>query len=327
MRRDIDALAGVFSILRRRDPLTGATLYRVDRGALIAELTGRVADGGPSELHGSQSAALAPFVQAGVEGEGSREGGGLVSADVLDKVRKLLRLAESPNANEAAAAAAKAQQLIDEHNLSAALLSIETGVDAPDEPIEDFAKKGAHLDAPARLDRWRIELASSIAYANSCRIYYTDRLSARHKIALVGRPSDADTVRYLYAHLCAEVNQLADRDGKGYGRTWRNNFRLGVVDTIRGKLRQQQSEFKQQATASLGGNSQALVRVNTALAKVEQRGTDVRDWMKRELKLYAGRAASSTYDHSARRAGQLAGESIRLRRDGGRRLEGAGVPA
>jgi hypothetical protein len=56
-------------------------------------------------------------------------------SDILNKVRKLLRLAESPNANEAALAAAKAQELIDAHNLSTALL-VEDGGEDVDEPIE-----------------------------------------------------------------------------------------------------------------------------------------------------------------------------------------------
>ena len=63
---------------------------------------------------------------------------------IADKVRKLLsRLAEHPNAHEAAAAAAKAQQLIDEHNLSRTLLALEA--DAPERtgnPLRIFSGRG-----------------------------------------------------------------------------------------------------------------------------------------------------------------------------------------
>ena len=68
-----------------------------------------------------------------------------MNGSIVDKVRKLLRLAESPNANEAALAAAKAQELIDAHNLSAALLAYDEGSAQPNEPIEDFERKGAPL--------------------------------------------------------------------------------------------------------------------------------------------------------------------------------------
>lgn len=233
---------------------------------------------------------------------------------IIDKVRKLMRLAESPNANEAAAAAAKAQQLIDEHNLSAAMLTLETGVEEPDEDIEDFGKKGAPLDSRPKADRWRITLASNVAYGNGCRIYYTGGT-----IALVGRPSDADAVRYLYGYLAREVDRLAERDGRGCGRTWRNNYRLGVVDTISRKLREQREKFKQEAQRAVA-NTQALMVVNRAIAKVEKRGTDVTKWMDTNLKLRSGSASQSAYDPSARVAGRRAGESIAINRAQGKAL-------
>jgi len=233
---------------------------------------------------------------------------------IIDKVRKLLRLAESPNANEAAAAAAKAQQLIDENNLSAALLALDSGASESDEPIEDFYKKGAPLDVQPLAHRWRSQLAGTIARANACRIYLVGG-----KIALVGRPSDAETVRYLFAYLTREVERLCERDGKGCGRTWRNNYRLGVVDTIMLKLRQQREQFaaEQRKLAAADTNTQALVRVNQALVMVEKRSADTAEWVKKNLKLYAGSGSGSRYDGSARQAGRKAGQSISINRSKG----------
>lgn len=228
---------------------------------------------------------------------------------VIDKVRKLLRLAESPNANEAALAAAKAQSLIDEHNLSAALLAMDGGPSEPDEDIEDFMAKDAPLDRQPILHRWRQYLASTIARANGCRIY-----SQGGNIALVGRPSDAETVRYLFAYLTREVDRLCEKDGKGCGRTWRNNYRLGVVDTISKKLRAERERFvaEQRKLAAASGNSQALVRLDGALAKVDKRGADVAAWVKSNLRLVSGGGSSSRYDSGAREAGRKAGQSISL---------------
>lgn len=229
-------------------------------------------------------------------------------SSVLDKVRKLLRLAESPNANEAAAAAAKAQNLIDEHNLSAALLSLDEGQSDDDEDIEDFNAKGAPLDSQPVLHRWRLSLASAVTRANGCRVYITGG-----SIAIVGRPSDAETSRYLFAYLAHEVERLCEKDGRGCGRTWRNNYRLGVVDTISQKLHAEHKKFVEEKR-KLAGSTQALVRVNQAIAKVEKRGEDVSAWMKKNLRLYAGSGSSSRYDGSAREAGRRAGRSIVINR-------------
>jgi len=233
-----------------------------------------------------------------------------MSFDVLDKVRKLLRLAQSPNANEAALAAAKAQRLIDEHHLQTALLALETHAPdaAADEPIVDFASKGAPLErATARLERWRVCLADVVARANACRIYLSSG-----SIALVGRPSDADSVRYLYEYLTREVERLCDLEGRGCGRTWRNNYRLGVVDAITLKLQAMRQQFAADAREQAAGNSTALVLMNQALARVEQRGRTVETWTKTHLKLRAGRAWSARGDYGARAAGQRAGRSIAI---------------
>lgn len=230
---------------------------------------------------------------------------------IVDKVRKLLRLAESPNANEAALAAAKAQELIDQHNLSAALLALEDEAGAePDEPIEDFRGKGAPLYTESR-DSWRWRLASVVMHANSCRGYKADGA-----IQIVGRPSDVETVRYLYAYLAHETDRLVERDGRGCGRTWRNNYRIGVVSAIAGKFTQQRERFKaeQRKIAAGSGDSQALVKVDKALARVEKRGDDVKAWIKQNLKLYAGSSSGGRRDASAREAGYKAGQSIQINR-------------
>lgn len=234
----------------------------------------------------------------------------MTDAVILAKVQKLLRLSTSSNANEAALAAAKAQELIDKHQLAAALLALDSaeptkGLD--DEPIIDFEKAGAPLDAPKRLDRWRCSLASVIARQNGCRIYFSG-----NEIALVGRPSDAETVRYLYGYLSREVERLTSEQGQGMGRTWRNNFRLGVVDAIQSKLYEQRRAFESEARKQARDESStALMRVDRALATIDKRGESVKDWMKSNLKLYAGGGSNGgTYNHNARQMGRKAGQSI-----------------
>lgn len=222
---------------------------------------------------------------------------------ILDKVRKLLKLSESSNANEAAAAAAKAQQLIDEYNLSAALLAVETDQPEDNEPIDIEDKP---LYQQKQLRTWIYALAEAIANCNSCQIYH-----AKGAIELVGRKSDAEKVRYLFGYLVHETERLCDRDGLGCGRTWRNNYRLGVVDTIKSKLKEQHRAFKDQAREQVSSDSLALVKVDKALARIEAKDASVADWSRRNLRL------GSSFSHCrgnqfARQAGRLAGQSISI---------------
>lgn len=231
----------------------------------------------------------------------------IMTPSVLDKVKKLLRLSTSSNAHEAACAAAKAQELIDRHQLTQAVLEDEHGAGSVphDEPIHKF--DDAPLDQPKRLDYWRQRLASVLARANACRIYMR-----RPHIFLVGRPSDAETVRYLYAWLSADVMRLAEVNGAGKGVTWRNNFRIGVVDGIAEQLRAQRAAFIRTSRAEAQDNPQALMRVDQALARLDQRANDVEVWVRTHMNLRAGSASYSNYDSQAREAGRRAGRDLTL---------------
>ncbi|NDD31669.1 MAG: DUF2786 domain-containing protein [Proteobacteria bacterium] len=229
--------------------------------------------------------------------------------EALRKVASLLKLANSNNANEAALAAQRAQEIMAKFQLDSAMLDVDAGAKAePDEPILDFGKKGAPLDdTGGKKSTWRIRLADHIARANGCRIYLS---GARTQI--VGRPSDADTIRYLFAYLTKEVDRLCDREGKGCGTTWRNNFRLGVVDTIAEKLQEARRVVHAQAREEVRNNPLALMRVNTAIEKIAAKSVGVDLWMKAHMNLRSGRASSSSYDGAARAAGQAAGREINV---------------
>lgn len=228
---------------------------------------------------------------------------------VVAKVQKLLRLSTSNNPNEAALAAAKAQELIDRYQLTQTMLAVEAGdprQGLDDEPIINFAD--APLDSPKQLDRWRTTLAMILARRNACKIW---RLGP--KLMIVGRPSDAETVRYVYGWLSGEVERLAVNQGAGKGRTWRNNFRLGVIDTIARKLREQERSFTRTIRMESKGNPQALIRINEALSVLTERRMDVARWTRQNMKLYASSGGGgATYDESARRAGRRAGEMINV---------------
>jgi hypothetical protein len=186
--------------------------------------------------------------------------------NLLDKVRKLLRLAErTTNEGEAAAAAGAAQRLIERHRLDVASIDLgeahEAPVEAPEQTVLDGAEGRRNKCA------WRGSLASGVARANACRVYWTGP-----RLQIVGAPSDVATVRYLYAYLVREIDRIADT--KSGGKAWLHAWRMGAVSTVSQRLREAREEARREARAeaqaSGGAGGAAIVRVNAGIARIER---------------------------------------------------------
>jgi len=231
--------------------------------------------------------------------------------EALAKAAKLLRLAKSDNPNEAALAASRAQEIIDRWKLDVSGIGVDGALElGSEEPINNFSHDP--LDAVAA--RWKDQLAITLAKINQAQVYRADG-----GLCLIGRPSDVQTIRYLYTWLCREVERLAARDCAGCGRTYWNNFRIGVVDTVAKKLRLQADEtlaaVRQEAAveaATMGGNTMALVLVNNAIVKMEKKALDVDLWAKKNMKLCACRRSKASSDPGARARGQVAGHEVNM---------------
>lgn len=234
--------------------------------------------------------------------------------EALQKAAKLLRLAKSSNPNEAALAASKAQDIIDRFRIEAAALTLDGQTpQQPDEPIQDFGNDP--LERLNRKSSWKSRLASTIAKYNACKMY-----NGHYGPSVIGRPSDVATVRYIYAWLVQETDRLAARDCRGNGVSWVNNYRLGVVDTIGDRLHQQKRETQDRVRAEVAllavgqsaeAQSLALVKINNAIARTEERREEVEAWTKEHVKL-VGRASYVRYSSTARAAGQRAGREVRF---------------
>lgn len=222
---------------------------------------------------------------------------------VLDKVRKLFRLAEkNSNAEEAAAAMAKAQELLLRHKLDAAMLEEPAAEAVSDQhdPLEGLLSAAKH---------WRGRLAVILGQHNAVRMV------TRHgALMAVGTASNVATVRYLYGYCTMEIERLmrewAARTGNRVGTTACNSFRQGAVDGVADSLNRMKAAVRQQYAGT-----QALVRVDQEQARL--------DAFMRSLNLSYGRRARMSVDQSARAAGRVAGSGISFNKQvegGGRRV-------
>jgi hypothetical protein len=229
---------------------------------------------------------------------------------ILDRVRKLLELANNNlNVNEAANAAAAAQELMTRHAIGEAMLA--PVADTVDEQIEAdllYAQGKKHAT-------WRGILAVVMAEVNQCKVFVQGG-----DLRIIGRPSDAATVRYLFSYVIREIERLCKEEAgwRGNpGRVWCNNFKLGAVESVNKRLResaaQARAAMRREASANdTMGTGSAIVLVNNALAKLDKRTEDVRAFAQAKFKLRSRGTAHFRNDDSGREAGRRAGAHIEL---------------
>lgn len=189
---------------------------------------------------------------------------------IIDRIKKLLRLADvkrGATPEEAANAAAKAQALLFEHNLSMASL----GDLGKEERPEEIEQQNADLsNATYQTVKWHRALVFAISKPLFCRVVCW---SGEQRVSIIGKPSNIQVVNYLYFYLSTEIEKMAT----AYQRVWRlkerrekyNNispnesakhkisFAMGCVMTIKQKLEEM---YAQQVRAS--EDSHALVVIS-----------------------------------------------------------------
>lgn len=235
--------------------------------------------------------------------------------EAMRKALACLKLAERGGTPaESAAAAAKAQEIIDRYGLDVSSADYDAQDAAKDkEEIKDF--RDDPMDVTNKLDGWwAMKLNSYICRLNGCRPYIHNLGDAGRRLYVIGRPSDVQTVRYLYSYLKNEVKRLQSLNCKGNSSTYRYQYGLGVVDTIATKLHEQHQVTQAAVKQEHASNSMALVKVNNAIAKIEARSAAVDKWVEDNMDLRKGRSSGNTGvgGLGARFAGQRDGQSIRI---------------
>jgi hypothetical protein len=254
------------------------------------------------------------------------------NTDAIDKVRKLLALANSANEHEAAAAAARAAEIMERYRLDAAMVAqAEQRQVEQDEAFamnEDLRGDRTH----ARMPTWYWTLAWAIADANRCmlrRVWVVRGRTAA--VAFAGRPSDAQAARYMLDAIANEVDRLGSeyvaRLVRGSSRAAGKSFRLGCAVTISDRLGESVAQTTSAVRAELraAGDEQGLVRLDHAIAQRTADAKRLEDFMAANGVRYRSAGSTSVSSASAFAAGQSAGQSVNLR--GGTAALGTGARA
>lgn len=255
------------------------------------------------------------------------------TAEAIEKTRKLLALANSANEHEAAAAAARAAEIMERHRITAAMVADAEQCEMEREEAfamnDDIVTDRTH----ARTPRWFWVLAWGVARANRCmpRHRYIMGSGGRYGVTFVGRPSDAAAARYMLDAIARDVDRLGSAFvanlGKRAPRAAGKSFRLGAARTISERLDASAAETASQIRGELAaaGDQQGLVRLDRALVKRADDVKRLEQWAKGEGLKYTTARAATVSNADAYQAGKTAGANVNLR--GGVAALGTGVRA
>lgn len=168
---------------------------------------------------------------------------------VLDRVRKMLSLAEhTDNEAEAALAAGRAAKLMEEHQLSEALVRLDDPQAKPEPILRDARLEPDAPMANRKRVAWKEAISGAVAKDLGVREFYWHQSywtgNSHRTVADVrgfGRETAIQTWRYTCEYLWRTIDELADQAWRNEGddepaigtvRAWKNAFRAGCAQRV-----------------------------------------------------------------------------------------------
>lgn len=186
-----------------------------------------------------------------------------LTAKMVEKIRRLLKLAESPNIHEATAAAQKAQELLVKYNIDQAEVEAASGEKSP------YGTKEEYPQGPGAYFTWKAHLAHQVARSTFCKAVRTTHKGAVPYVTFIGKQHNIEASVYLWTYLMREIERLAleawrivgQYEGKEvYNRrtrtmewkdasrtTWVRDFCLAAARSVGERLAEQMEEQKADA--------------------------------------------------------------------------------
>lgn len=264
---------------------------------------------------------------------------------IIDRVKKLLALADRGTEAEAASAAEQAARLMEQYELDEAVVRL---VDT--RPAERIVKARLESDKDEVLDAgedesktdvgegkrvaWKEVIAVAVAEDLGVHTYFWKRKLGgrlRRDMRGMGRESAIQAWRYTYQYLCRAVDELATKawgskeDDAASIRAWKNAFRVGCASRLAVRIAEARKAIewdrRERVTdAVMAGDDKpqmAMVVVDRDREEVSQRY----DAFKKETRMGTAPSVGGVSSRSGYDAGREAGDKVSL--GGGR----GGLPA
>lgn len=115
------------------------------------------------------------------------------STEILDKIRKLMALSQSPNENEAMVALNKARELMIEYKIS------QSEVDSHEIKNKNFVKRKLNTWCTKYNDPWLLDLCGVIARAHCCDYYITHQYGGKKLyMTIIGFEDDVNVAEMAF---------------------------------------------------------------------------------------------------------------------------------
>jgi len=234
---------------------------------------------------------------------------------VIDKIKKILSLAESANENEAALASERAHELLERYNLSLAEVESQGLKDADSVKEESFTNVGSAA---------QVSFFSSLAHIFDCYPYiHTKSRQSKNgnwyrtrTTCVIGHRQDIEVLSYTHEYLKKTVKKLyaeerdqwlqqfnGRRPSKKYLNMHKQSYLRGFGDRVALRLIQARDE-------RLSRNTE---EARTTQALVHQRKDKVHQWIRKNMEdMQPGRPRRATVLYDGYEKGLEAGDSVHL---------------
>ena len=223
--------------------------------------------------------------------------------DILEKIRKLLRLADTSRGateSEAQLALAKAQELMTRHNIDSALLRMERGESGP-----GFTVDKGKVDLPKTLNPADLMILSLLqAHFNVKTILMPNGRGT--PVDIIGAPADIDFAIYVFHYLRQTFFRCWNEFKRVHADPDKSSYYRGLRDGLNTALK----EAKQRAEESYGNDE----RQTYGLVLVDQQAA-IKHYVDEHYGKLRTRCGSRRKMHSGSyAAGESKGRTIQINR-------------
>jgi len=163
--------------------------------------------------------------------------------ELIEKIKKVLALRESPNENEAELAARKAEEMLRKYNISMAEIG-EAEIEIREMAFTDGRVVWGVEDESVKTEgakwpQWEGILASGLSKGYNLGAFYSG-YKGKQKLIFVGTEADLQVGQYMFIYLVRTVKEMATVFAKEYKKVvgtkcppkMREDYRQGCADTL-----------------------------------------------------------------------------------------------
>lgn len=149
---------------------------------------------------------------------------GTIPENVIDKIKKLFALSESPNEHEALVAMEKAHSLLAQYNLS----------------MQDINTQKFDVEQQAigtgKFDSWVLLLVHAIADYNYCNLLLGTN-NRKTTMFLVGKNINIIATKNFIEYILSTIKRLV-QDNYGQGKKYLSSYKIGLASSIINRLKE-----------------------------------------------------------------------------------------